>query len=465
MEAQASVNSGGAVQRLSSSTQHCAAHRSIAFNKEDAATNLPFDVDSSTHLEIVSSEQPLFSYMLTHLSKQITKAKSIRADMGNQCPSTGRICLEDDDFMDFLCKGKGKGSAKRQKTDNEIKTPDPSLGIGWHRFEYKHTDSSVDLHVLMQRIGDPAGNSPAIFESMVLFVQGTDSLPLLRICQQAVEAATMQKENRVSLFRYDLKIKYWSLNARRMARTLDSVVLDENVKRPLMADVEWFVKDETRAFYAKHGIPYHRCFLFHGPPGAGKTSFIYALAGHLQRNLCFMQMDRSLTDDSFRTAMSKLPAPAMVVLEDVDAIFSTHREADHGVSSLSFSGFLNSLDGLGAPDDVVICLTTNHPDKLDPAIMRPGRIDLKVEFKTPSRDVATKYFLTFYPGEDAAAAAFGASVGSRIAEKKVSMAQLQHFFLACHRLELSPDKVAEHIKEFNFDSSTSSVRRGGSAYC
>lgn len=98
--------------------------------------------------------------------------------------------------------------------------------------------------------------------------------------------------------------------------------------------------------------------------------------------------------------MTQLPALSMVVLEDVDALFTNHREADQNNSSLclecrgalcgqlllllkptaanypfgtphvlpvifrSFSGFLNCLDGLGAPDDVVIFMTTNHPDKL-----------------------------------------------------------------------------------------------------
>jgi chaperone BCS1 len=141
----------------------------------------------------------------------------------------------------------------------------------------------------------------------------------------------------------------------------------------------------------------------------------------------------------------------MVVLEDVDALFTHHREADYNWSSLSFSGFLNSLDGLGAPDDVVIFMTSNHPERLDPAIMRPGRIDMKVEFKPPDRDVATRYFLTFYPDAKSAAATFGASIGDRIAGRKISMAQLQHFFLACHRMQMGPDRAAQHIKEFSFE--------------
>merc|ERR1712110_1264112 len=102
-------------------------------------------------------------------------------------------------------------------------------------------------------------------------------------------------------------------------------------------------------------------------------------------------------------------------------------------------------------------LTTNHPDRLDPAVMRPGRIDMKMAFKTPSREVASKYFLTFYPGADAAAVSFGTAVGSRIAQRKISMAQLQHFFLACHRLEFGAEKAAAHIKDFAFEEPLASA--------
>jgi len=331
--------------------------------------------------------------------------------------------------------------------------PTADVGLGWHSFTFSHDGAEVPITVLLQRIGLPVGTGchADFFSSLVLFVEGSDTEPLLKLCQEATQEATEQKENQVSLWRYDTHGCFWMPVSRRWARSVDSIVLEESMRQPLMDDLDWFVKCETQAFYAKHGIPYHRCYLFHGQPGTGKTSFIYALAGHLERNLCFIQMDKWMTDDTFRKAMSQLPPLAMVVLEDVDALFTHHREADYNWSSLSFSGFLNSLDGLGAPDDVVIFMTSNHPERLDPAIMRPGRIDMKVEFKTPDRDVATRYFLTFYPDAKSAAATFGVSIGDRIAGRKISMAQLQHFFLACHRMQMGPDRAADYIKEFKFE--------------
>jgi len=429
---------------------------SCPFLEQEARLHLPYDISNAVYLEVQSNEEPLFSYMLRYVSKSVQDAKSIRADMGK-----GRGLGADDDEIDDLLvmvKGKGKVGGASRKRRREVQMPSGNIGLGWHSFDFQWDEGKTcKVTVVLQRIGHPTGDGPSFFSSLVLFVEGTDQMPLLKLCQKAADNETKQKANRVSLWRFDTKYHFWSRISRRMARSLDSIVLEEGVKRPLLDDLEWFLKDETRTFYAKHGIPYHRCYLLHGEPGTGKTSFMNSVAGHIQRNLCFIQMDKHMTDDTFRNAMTQLPALSMVVLEDVDALFTNHREADHNNSSLSFSGFLNCLDGLGAPDDVVIFMTTNHPDKLDPAVMRPGRIDLKAEFKKPNKDVASKYFLTFYPGAEDAAASFGTSVGGRISERKVSMAQLQHFFLACHRQGFDAAKAAEYISDFLFDEPRASM--------
>jgi hypothetical protein len=402
--------------------------------------HLPFDLDKSVQLEIPSYDQPLFSYVLRFVSARIKPARSIRACFP--------LHIADEEALMMPGKGFGKGGNKKRK--DEVKMPTAIIGLGWHSFTFSYKEAEVPIIALLQRTGLPVGTGrgPDFFSSLVLFVEGCDQDPLLKLCHQATQEATEQKENQVSLWRYDTQNGFWMQMSRRWARNVDSIVLEESMRQPVMSDLDWFVKAETRAFYASHGIPYHRCYLFHGPPGTGKTSFIYALAGHLERNLCFLQMDRRMTDDTFRKAMSQLPPSAMVVLEDVDALFTSHREADYNFSSLSFSGFLNSLDGLGAPDDVVIFMTSNHPERLDPAVMRPGRIDMKVEFKPPDQDVAISYFLTFYPDAKSAAVTFGAAIGEGMAQRKISMAQLQHFFLACHRMQMGPDRAAEYIKEF-----------------
>merc|ERR1712217_61971 len=131
--------------------------------------------------------------------------------------------------------------------------------------------------------------------------------------------------------------------------------------------------------------------------------------------------------------------------------FSVHHETTES-SSLSFSGFLNALDGLGAPDDVIFILTTNFPERLDPAVRRPGRIDLHVSFHAPSREMAAEYFSVFYPDAPEASKAFAASTGERLRGGDLSMAQLQHFFLDCHRRGLEAVAAAELVKNYHFEN-------------
>ena len=68
----------------------------------------------------------------------------------------------------------------------------------------------------------------------------------------------------------------------------------------------------------------------------------------------------------------------MLVLEDIDALF-IERESTGASSSISFSGLLNAIDGPASQEGRMLFMTTNHPDRLDPALIRPGRVDMQAE--------------------------------------------------------------------------------------
>lgn len=408
-------------------------HSTYPFSVKDAEDHLPFSLDRSVFLE-VRADAALFRNVQKFVSNLVTGVR-------RSCWTEGVNAYDEDgELQELYMKNRPRP------------LPVAEIGLGWHTANFCYNGSSVEIVVLKQRIGKVIANydGPLFFTSIVLFVEGSDPTPLLKLCEEATPR--YRSEDDVEIYRFQMMEcgnGYWNLESQRKPRSIDSVIVDEVMKKPLLDDLYWFVSNETRAFYTKHGIPYHRCYLFHGTPGTGKTSLIYALAGELKRKVCFTQLDHTITAKTFRKMMQSLPSKAMVVLEDVDALFTNNRTAD--TSGVSFSGFLNSLDGLGAPNDVMIFLTSNHPERLDPAVMRPGRIDIKVAFKAPSRDVAAEYFLTFYPGAQAAAADFSAVIGGRLAERKISMAQLQHFFLACHRLGLGPEAAVEHLKDFMFE--------------
>jgi mitochondrial chaperone BCS1 len=163
-------------------------------------------------------------------------------------------------------------------------------------------------------------------------------------------------------------------------RPLDSVVLEEGVKERIVEDLKSFLG--TRTWYLDRGIPYRRGYLLYGPPGTGKSSFIQALAGELDFNIAILNVsERGLTDDRLNHLLTNIPPRTIVLLEDADAAFMNRKLPDsdgYAGATVTFSGLLNALDGVGSAEGRIIFLTTNHVERLDEALVRPGRVDMTV---------------------------------------------------------------------------------------
>ncbi|KAL8897263.1 MAG: hypothetical protein Q9192_002666 [Flavoplaca navasiana] len=184
----------------------------------------------------------------------------------------------------------------------------------------------------------------------------------------------------------------------RRKRTLESVILDEGVKEHIVADVKDFLRSEQ--WYYDRCIPYRRGYLLHGVPGSGKSSFIQALAGHLDYNIAMVNLsERGLTDDRLNYLITILPKRTFVVLEDVDAAFSGRTMSDESGyrgANVTFAGLLNAIDGITSSEERILFLTTNHVERLDAALIRPGRVDMTVRLGEATRYQAAKLWNRFY---------------------------------------------------------------------
>jgi mitochondrial chaperone BCS1 len=129
-------------------------------------------------------------------------------------------------------------------------------------------------------------------------------------------------------------------------------------------------------------------------------------------------------------------------LEDADAIFHERRRTSDTAPGVTFSGLLNAIDGIGAPEHRVLILTTNHADRLDPALLRPGRIDLHVRIGHLEPEQAGRLFLRFFPSE----AHLATLVHEAYHEKNCVPAQLQNI-LVRHRH--SPLAAVEEIRQWS----------------
>lgn len=184
----------------------------------------------------------------------------------------------------------------------------------------------------------------------------------------------------------------------RLKRPLQSVVLDQGIKERILADVKDFMG--RKEWYVDRGIPYRRGYLLYGPPGTGKSSFIQALAGELDFSVALINLsERGMTDDKLSHLLTKLPPRSVLLLEDADAAFRNRRQVDadgYSGGTVTFSGLLNALDGVAAGEERIAFLTTNHIDRLDEALIRPGRVDMTVRIGEATRHQAGEMWDRFY---------------------------------------------------------------------
>jgi chaperone BCS1 len=196
-------------------------------------------------------------------------------------------------------------------------------------------------------------------------------------------------------------------------RLLDSVVLEPGEKEYLLQDVARFRKSKQR--YERLGVPYHRGYLFYGPPGTGKTSLVSALAAYFGLSIYTVNL-ADFNDRSLMTAVNNVPRNSVLLFEDIDCMKGSQsravadasngqsgtvppsaKENASAQSGITLSGLLNVLDGFHAPTGVLFVMTTNHVEKLDPALLRPGRIDYKLYLGSASNHQKLELYRRFFP--------------------------------------------------------------------
>lgn len=169
----------------------------------------------------------------------------------------------------------------------------------------------------------------------------------------------------------------WTEFSKIPPRPLDSIILKAGQMERIYADIKLFLDSEKD--YHAAGIPYHRGYMLHGPPGTGKTSMLLALASDLRKNICFMSSNSLKTEKAITELFCFIPGNSILVIEDVDTSFAVQDRklndaTEHERTSLST--MLNAMDGITTPNGMILFMTTNELEVLDDAILRPGRIDV-----------------------------------------------------------------------------------------
>ncbi|VDC03535.1 unnamed protein product [Peniophora sp. CBMAI 1063] len=273
--------------------------------------------------------------------------------------------------------------------------------------------------------------------TLILNILGTNRQVLDSLIKDAKETWLSARKDKIDLYANESYGGDWRFVTSRPQRPMDSIVLDAGVKELILGDARDFLR--SKSWYGDRGIPFRRGYLLWGVPGSGKTSIIHGLAGELGLDIYIVSLAKSGLDDStLNQLISNLPERCIALMEDIDAAFSAGLSRDakgteledprsrearrrreelgeddydsdsseaHGEknnnsngtqSRITLSGLLNALDGVSAQEGRLLFATTNRYSALDPALVRPGRMDLHVEFKLASAFQARELYKRFY---------------------------------------------------------------------
>ncbi|MBA0692123.1 hypothetical protein Goari_009710 [Gossypium aridum] len=164
---------------------------------------------------------------------------------------------------------------------------------------------------------------------------------------------------------------YWgSINLDHPA-SFDTMAMDPAVKTALIEDLDRFSR--RREFYRRVGKAWKRGYLLYGPPGTGKSSLVAAMANYLKFDVYDLDLKEIQCNSDLRRLLIGTGNGSIIVIEDIDTSLDSAED-----DKVTLSGLLNFIDGLWSScgDERIIVFTTNHKDRLDPVLLRPGRMDM-----------------------------------------------------------------------------------------
>lgn len=386
----------------------------------------------------VVSDEDLFEYLVTHLSE----TRTLRADtslnaMSNVPREAGRRPM---------MREPPEESNRRAAAHNEPPKLKYEQTQGTQLFVHNRR-----LFWAVRKAGEGhtfTGSRYKTAEVLSISCLGRSTAPV-RTFLEHIYHLNKDKERALTIIRRPYTGGYgsrlsWSRITAKPRRALDTVILDAAQKQMVISDVEEYMDESTSAFYGRHGIPYRRGYLFHGPPGVGKTTLSLALANKFNLDVYVLTLlDQNLNDSDLISLLNQLPGRSLLLLEDIDTAGLSNRKAkstasasapsrragrgfpgslpdpasrrgggssqktsalpdedeDDGgplTSKVSLSGLLNAIDGVAAPEGHILIMTSNQPHELDDALVRAGRISVRVKFENASTAQAREIFRRMY---------------------------------------------------------------------
>ncbi|KAK8949130.1 hypothetical protein KSP39_PZI005046 [Platanthera zijinensis] len=202
------------------------------------------------------------------------------------------------------------------------------------------------------------------------------------ILDRAKEIKAVDRRLKLHMNEYDS----WSEIDLHHPATMDTLAMEAQLKRTILEDLARFVK--RKEYYKRIGKAWKRGYLLFGPPGTGKSSLIAAIANYLRFDIYDLDLKEVNRNSELKRLLIGMTNKSMLVIEDIDCSLDLrNRDGEEGEeeteshdSDVTLSGLLNFIDGLWSTsrEERIIVLTTNYKDRLDPALLRPGRMDMHI---------------------------------------------------------------------------------------
>ncbi|KAL9093804.1 MAG: hypothetical protein Q9159_000106 [Coniocarpon cinnabarinum] len=346
----------------------------------------------------------------------------------------------------FFIRGRGSEAPNFYFAEIESNTPpDFTPAYGWHRLWYQGTPILLSREKDKDKLLDMTGWDAKQDEKETIYLKcfGWSAAPLKRLLMTCKRFdADLHRSTTTVRRSAQGQQSHWVRAITRPSRSVDTVFMDEKVKTDLMEDLREYLDPNTPIFYARRGIPYRRGYLFHGPPGTGKTSLSFALAGTFGFELYTVSLKEPFMSGHKLTQLfSALPSRCIVLVEDVDAAGLQKRDdtrqvkdgkdkdggkdkddkpkesgvvrirndtRQYGNASVTYataegitlSGLLNAIDGVASQEGRILVMTSNDPESLDSALIRPGRVDKQVYFGYATRYHTRQLFNQMFVGDE-----------------------------------------------------------------
>ncbi|KAE8010536.1 hypothetical protein FH972_006902 [Carpinus fangiana] len=194
------------------------------------------------------------------------------------------------------------------------------------------------------------------------------------------------KKGKKVLKHYTRRSGVWQSSALEHPATFDTVAMEPALKNAILDDLDRFLR--RKSFYKKVGKAWKRGYLLCGPPGTGKTSLIVAMANYLKFDVYDLELSGVHSNADLMMSLRNTSNRSILVVEDIDCNIEVqdrsgedgNRALNHQFKRFTLSCLLNSIDGLWTKgsDERIIVFTTNHKDQIDPALLRPGRMDMHI---------------------------------------------------------------------------------------